>query len=110
MSNFCYIAHVDAHGKGEGWLVVKIGHSKNPLVRFRDLSAMAWQGPNAMDIADCDGNAQSVELFLHETLKAYRVHGEWFHVPVQKLEDAKFCTENKFRVGFNLRIDGGEWV
>ena len=76
MSNgFIYVMSDDTN-------LVKIGNSKNPNLRLKQLST---GNPSIkMDYLSKEvGNCQEVESRVHCVMKELRVTGEWFHCDVQ---------------------------
>lgn len=60
--------------KGGGF--VKIGYSKNPRARLKELQT---GNPNKLKLLATMPGTYSTEATLHEMFKSQRAHGEWFH-------------------------------
>lgn len=99
----CYFAFIDGAAM-DGHEVLKIGQSKNPWWRFKELGTMAWIGPTHMEITsrNTDVAGAEIERFLHEFLKKHRIHGEWFHVPQDDLDLARRAVWQQFGEAFSL--------
>lgn len=63
---------------------VKIGISKNPLKRLKQLSTGSSSKLNLCATWDIYGDVRYVESYLHDKFKEYRTCGEWFTPRVTK--------------------------
>ena len=72
---------------------IKIGISKNPNLRMKELSTGSGDVIHLVAIWKTKDDAAYVENYLHKTFKQYRVNGEWFtrDVTVDMIEDAIPC-------------------
>jgi hypothetical protein len=100
----CYIAYQYDQALSPEFVVVKIGFSKNPTVRFSELQAMSWNGPKWIEATTQNTSVlgSTIERFLHDHLAAYRVHHEWFHVSRNALDAAKNEVWRRFGESFAL--------
>lgn len=102
--NQCYIAYLHNAGIDDDHVVVKIGFSKNPGYRFRELCSMSWIGPKWIDATSRNTKTagSEIEKFMHDFLYRHRVHHEWFHVPRAELDAAKKAVWKRFGETFSL--------
>jgi len=108
----CYVAYHHNAGFDDDHIVVKIGHSKNPSSRFKELVAMSWIGPKWIEVTtrNTDVHGSEIERFMHEFLKSHRVHHEWFHVPREDLARAKSAVWQKYGESFGFHdISDEDW-
>jgi len=63
----------------EGTTRVKIGYSRNPTQRLRELSTSS---PGRLSIVQVWEGSKWDEADIHRTLSDHRVHLEWFDIPV----------------------------
>lgn len=73
---------------------VKIGYSKNPWKRYRQLCT-GCPNPLALVFTFYCHDAPSLERKLHESFSQYRANGEWFNVT------AKQVMQEICRIGFS---------
>ncbi len=67
---------------------VKIGFSKNPEQRIKNLQTGNSRRLGLMGWIECEG--QSFERCLHKKFERYRIEGEWFSIePCDVLEELK---------------------
>lgn len=75
--SFVYFVHA-------GWdvgVLVKIGYSKHPMWRKKELESITGRSVSLLAYVPGD---LATESTLHEMFKQYRAHGEWF-VPKRKM-------------------------
>lgn len=99
----CYIAFVEEFGHAEH-VTVKIGHTKNLTARFRQLSAEGWISPFCIEATALtpDHHGREIETFMHDRLARFRIHHEWFHVPITALDEAKGAVAVSYGVQFDF--------
>ncbi len=106
MTNPCdnYYSFVESKSGRAGWVYLihaqgtnryKIGRSIDPVSRYKTLQT---QSPYPLVILDCFPtlDAATDEAYLHETLKEFRVHGEWFEGNFQPLTNHLYQKYNGF--------------
>ncbi len=69
--------------------VYKIGMSVIPTLRLKSLQISS---PEKLSMIACTeigaiGNCRQMEIMLHKHLQKYRIHGEWFELPANKVAD-----------------------
>lgn len=85
--------------------LVKIGRSKDPIKRVRELST--GSGVELLCVAywKVDADSLSIEKEMHEYFSEYRVKGEWFSFKDKTIEDIEVSISCKFeRVYYNKFI------
>lgn len=108
MSEYCYLAFVNDPSRGDDYEVVKIGRSKHPAHRFKELSSVAWMAPHKMVVAEVK-NSVEIEADLHEQLRAHCIKSEWFWVPSDDLWEAVHNVEVENDIEFASEITEEGW-
>ena len=74
---------------------VKIGFSKNPKKRIRELQTGNSRKLALMGWIECEG--QSLETHIHKKYESYNLNGEWFAIePCDVLEELKAKSTSSF--------------
>jgi len=113
MISRCYIAYLPNAGENDSMMVVKIGKSQNPSIRFQQLCAMGWITPGWMEATKLyDGapliDGLEIERHMHAMLVKDRIHHEWFHVSTMNLERVKQDVMMRFSVHWETVNDWEE--
>ncbi len=80
---------------------VKIGHGAEPFARYSSFRAASTLPLTMEYVCECP-DAAYLEGVLHEALKAFRRHGEWFEFDASRaVEAARYALTVK---GYALRL------
>jgi hypothetical protein len=96
--------------------LTKIGVSKNPNARLRQLRTASAFPIDFAYVAATPGTGFDIERKAHATLAAHRLHGEWFDVPaktaVAAVRDAAYRLRKPLRpirAGTIANLQGPAW-
>lgn len=94
--NHCYFAY--AQSSCPEFVVAKVGVTNKPERRYQELNTESWLGLSDMEISSgkVRPDGRPIERFLHEFLKGYRIHHEWFAMPPAILVEAQKAVQEKF--------------
>ena len=91
---------------------IKIGVSKHPLIRFKELKKefnFMNMNPHDLKLIGCiyaPFNAHKAEKYYHSLLSRYRENGEWFNVPLDELENI-FSKRLLDGMAIKIKYDNG---
>lgn len=77
MKNYIYLI------KKENESVYKIGKSKTPYKRIKQLSTANESNLKMVNIFEAGSNTSKVEKALHNKYKQYNLNGEWYSLSIE---------------------------
>lgn len=85
---------------------IKVGTSKNPEKRKRDLENAAGMRLKTIYLGKCTGDAYALESKIHQKLDEYRTIGEWFNcspqIVLNAIKKSEIQTAHKLYSGRNI--------
>ncbi len=112
-SGYVYVmAMLGAGPSSAGMQTVKIGRSRTPRLRLKEVQKSSVIMPYRIELWDTfwSPDMKRAERLMHMLLQRYRTHGEWFDLPsdiwgsfdaLWYIEPYHSLTELEFRDGYN---------
>lgn len=92
--------------KNKLYPIYKIGMSKTPKSRLKSIQTNSGFPLESIFESDLIKNGKEAEALIHQALKQYRTHGEWFEIDEQlAIETAERITEEAEKADYKNPVE-----